>query len=163
MKKIILFIFLSTFSFSWELNIKSGANLYKEKELVLSTEVMAYSRGIFEAGLGIETNLSKNNLTSIYALTHINMYRSNKVDSSIYFLGKLGGAIHNKKPAFYGSFGLGIDFDYLLTEIIYEGSILNNDKNINKFGIRFGFKIGDETLHFKPYVSPQNVKIKGDK
>ncbi|MBS9784556.1 MAG: OmpA family protein [Oceanivirga sp.] len=137
----------------------------------LGTEVIPVDTGIFELGVGAEYNFgvktvqfnterpvefggdktkvnNKKEFIPIYAVSHINMYRTKDSKGSVYLVNRLGGVatrVDQTKPfaagVYYGA-GLGFEYGPLVAEVLYDGAfvpaysnaaiaILNESKGAN--------------------------------
>ncbi len=118
----------------------------------LGTEIIPVDTGIFELGVGAEYNFgvktvqfnterpvefkgtkaenNKKEFIPIYAVSHINMYRTKDSKGAVYLVNRLGGVatrVDQTQPfaagVYYGA-GLGFEYGPLVAEILYDGAFV---------------------------------------
>ncbi|WP_067139223.1 OmpA family protein [Oceanivirga salmonicida] len=158
----------------------------------LGTEIIPIDTGVFELGVGAEYNfgykslhynsgpevLFKKGTTAknekefipIYAVTHLNFWRNKKDDAAAYVVGRLGGMASREKvgdpfkPGLYYGLGLGVEYNALVAELLYDGGFTPKDLKAagnkafdNKVGIRVGLRLGS-FIKKAPVVQKEVVK-----
>ncbi|WP_068268567.1 hypothetical protein [Caviibacter abscessus] len=175
MKKIILFIssiLLTLISFSWEVQIKGGYDIYRygtisggtkgqfDNGFILNVEYIPFNRGVFEIGIGGEYNFGnatwyyktlndkKGYSSPIYLLGKINYVRTYNNKMAVYSFTRLGYVVASddvESNSYDGGLYYGVGLGFEIDNFVMEGLYdgkYSKKSKTHKLGLRTGLRFG---------------------
>lgn len=174
---VLGFVFSSFNLLAIEANIKAGYDFFRNENKALEfnlneskrgfklgVEALVYNTKLIDLGFGIDYNLGEKSFIygdassysifiPVYGLAHVNLHQTQDNFTSVFLTNKLGVVAYRNgnnmaySGVYYG-FGLGFDYGYFTSEILYDGAFVPKDsgKEIkNKVGISVGVRLGGIT------------------